>query len=273
MKLIPSLFLALVLIACSTSGIKETTATDSTASLNDTLDVAALPDEESNALAETEIVMGDTSQLEITFDETAGLVFERQEPFYTVSIVTKQYEASSDVTWYFDTDLAPIYFKETAASEGTEGSVEYFIEDGDVKCALVEESYGDGGSTEKWCSTTGGTMTRSNAETSELLPAGTGTNYNSNLKRYLDILQAILGEAEISDQDENGYTLVIKRTTEIGGIEVEESTLVTIPRKVYEAMKYVASCRLLVSSTGNQEESRCRISYPVIFYFMPIDFK
>jgi hypothetical protein len=62
----------------------------------------------------------DTSQLEITFDETAGLVFEKQEPYSTVSIVTKQYEASAHVTWYFDAGISPIYFKESWASEGNE---------------------------------------------------------------------------------------------------------------------------------------------------------
>lgn len=239
MKGLTCLVFFIVMIGCSSSGNQETATNDST-TLNDTLDVAAFADEESDEVDqvnEDDEEGNDTSQLEITFDETAGLVFERQEPYYTVSITTSQYEASSDVTWYFDGDFYPIYFKETSAMEGTEGSVEYFIEDGVVVCALVEESYGDGGSTEKWCVATGGTITQSDSENPEISAPDFGSTCNSNLKRYLDILKAILAEAEVESETEDSYSLAIVNTTQIGESEVEESTRVNIPKKVYEALK------------------------------------
>src|SRR6187402_2623299 len=106
MKKLVFVLLTLVLASCA-PGNKETTSQDSIA-MNDTLDVPAIADHE---IADIDLEeMSDTSQLEITYDETAGLVFERQEVFYTVSVTTSMYESSSDVTWYFDKDFSPIYF-------------------------------------------------------------------------------------------------------------------------------------------------------------------
>lgn len=236
MKRLSYLLFSLLLVACSSSGNQDTTTNDSTA-LNDTLDVPAFADEESDEIEEDEEMTSDTSQLEITFDETAGLVFERQEPYYTVTIVTSQYEASSDVTWYFDNEFSAIYFKESWSAEGNEGSTEYFAPAGSVECAYSEEY----NTIDKWCKSTGGTRSTVNDEsgetTVELLPAEYHTTVAGELSRYLDILKAILTEAEVSDENENAYTLVIAETTEIGGNEVKESTTVHIPKKVYEALK------------------------------------
>ena len=178
----------------------------------------------------------DTSQLEITYDETAGLVFDRNELFYTVTITTSQYEASSDVTWYFDKDISPIYFKETWAAEGNEGSTEFFIEGGDVICASSQES------TEeiKWCRSTGGIRIFDGGSgdlLSELTPVEYGTDCNAELTRYLGILKSILSEGDQTAEDETSYSFIIAKTSEIGGQEVHESTEITIPKKVYEKIK------------------------------------
>lgn len=233
MKKLASILLALVIASCS-PGNKETSSHDST-SMNDTLDVPAFAD---NEIAD-EVVeeMSDTSQLEITFDETAGLVFERQELFYTVSVTTSMYESSSDVMWYFDLDFSPIYFKETWASEGNEGSTEFFIKNGTVACAYNEEY----STAEKWCRTTGGTRTTFNdesvAENVELLPSEHSSNLHAELTRYLGILKAILAEAEVKQEEENLLTLRIDKMLQIGEQEFPGSTEVTIPKKVYEAIK------------------------------------
>lgn len=231
--------LVLVLTACS-SGSKDVGTNDSTA-VGDTLDVPAVADEATLVEAGKDAagdVPADTSKLEITFDETAGLVFERQEPYYTVSIVTQQYEASSEVTWYFDAEVAPLYFKESWSAEGNEGATEFFMDtkSGNVACAYTEEA----DVAEKWCGATGGIRTRLDDETGEstveLIPAGYGAQVNGELTRYLDILKRILNDAEKTQEDETTYTLRIEKTTLIGEMEVQESTEVSIPKKVYEAL-------------------------------------
>jgi len=230
MKKLLILSLALGLVACS-SGNRETSAQDSVASINDTIATTIVTE---TAVNETLEQVSDTSQLEITFDETAGLVFERQEPYYTVSITTKQYEASSDVTWYFDTDFAPIYFKETWAAEGNEGSTEFFIEAGNVMCAASQESSDE----KKWCRKTGGLRIYDGGSgdlLTELLPSGYGNDCDTELSQYLNTLTAILREAEVTSTDENSYTLRIEKTVDVG-TEVTESTEVIIPKKVYKSI-------------------------------------
>lgn len=225
--------LTLVLASCS-PGNKETSSQDSTV-MNDTLDVPPIADNE--IADEVAKEMSDTSQLEITFDETAGLVFERQELYYTVSITTSMYESSSDVTWYFDLDFSPIYFKETWASEGNEGLTEYFITDGNVVCAYSEEY----NTVDKWCRSTGGTHIIYNDESvasnAELLPTEYSATLHAEHTRYLGILKAILAEAEIAQEVENLLTLRIDKMIQIGEQEFPGSTEVTIPKKVYEAIK------------------------------------
>src|SRR5690349_16041051 len=133
MKNFLTLLLILVVAACS-SGSKETEGQDSVAASNDSLVAESVTAGESiqKEVEQAPKELSDTSQLEITYDETAGLVFERQEMFYTVSVSTSQYEGSSDVTWYFDAEISPIYFKESWAYEGNEGSTEFFMEAGSV---------------------------------------------------------------------------------------------------------------------------------------------
>jgi hypothetical protein len=221
-----------VLAACSSSGNKDTGSQDSVATVSDTTAAAAATEATPVEIFEEQV--SDTSQLEITWDETAGLVFERQEPYYTVSIVTKQYEASSDVTWYFNPDFSPIYFKEDWASEGNEGSTEFFIEAGSVMCAATQES----GDEKKWCRKTGGLRMYDGGSgdlLTELLPSEYGKDCDTDLAKYLETLSAILREAEITQKDGDSYTLRIEKTVDVG-TEVQESAEITIPKKVYHSI-------------------------------------
>jgi len=237
MKNLLTLLLIWVLTACST-GSKENIDQDSVTAAYDTTAVGSVNVETNDEDAEEESSEepSDTSQLEITFDETAGLVFDRNELFYTVSITTSQYEGSSNVTWYFDTDISPIYFKETWSMEGNEGSTEFFISGGEVDCAYVDES----NELKKWCRTTGGISTsydEGGSATKAFIPFEYGTDCNAELSRYLGILKSILDQADQTAEDENSYSFIIAKTTEIGGQEVNESTEITIPKKVYERIR------------------------------------
>lgn len=237
MKNLCASFFLLVLAACASSGGKETASQDSLTAANDTTiaDIAREDETIGEVEEESSEEMRDTSQLEITFDETAGLVFDRNELFYTVTITTSQYEASSDVTWYFDKDISPIYFKETWSAEGNEGSTEFFIEGGDVICASSQESTDE----IKWCRSTGGIRIFDGGSgdlLKELTPAEYGTDCNTELTRYLGILKSILSEGDQTAEDETSYSFIIAKTSEIGGQEVHESTEITIPKKVYNEL-------------------------------------
>ena len=49
--------------------------------------------------------------------EKVRQAMENKTDFYEVSVSTMQYEASSDVTWYFDKGFSPLYFKDNWAME------------------------------------------------------------------------------------------------------------------------------------------------------------
>jgi hypothetical protein len=232
MKKIITPLLTLTIVACSSSGNNEAGSQDSTSGSNT---ITALPEEESTLAAQV-VVTGDTSQLNARFDEISGANSTASGNYYTVSITTRQYEASSEVTWYFDDTFLPRYFSMSWAAEGNEGSTEYFIEQNEVVCALVEE-YNE---TSKWCNTTGGTRTIWNESTdisnTELLEADFVTTCDERLEQYMSTLTDIVNEGKIIEKDENSYTIRIEKTAEVG-IEVTESTEVKIPKKVYESIK------------------------------------
>lgn len=232
MKKIITPLLTLTIVACTSSGNNEAGSQDST-SVSDTI-TAALPEEEATLV--TQVVAGDTSKLSARFDEISEANSTASENYYTVSITTRQYEASSEVTWYFDDTFLPRYFSMSWAIEGNEGSTEYFIEQNEVVCALVEEY----NQTSKWCNTTGGTRITWNestdTSTTELLEADFVTTCDERLEDYMSTLTDIVNEGEITAKDENSYTIRIEKTVEVG-IEVTESTEVKIPKKVYESIK------------------------------------
>lgn len=180
-------------------------------------------------------VTSDTSQLTARFDEVSQAKTTDSENWHNVSISTSQYEAGSDVIWYFDESVSPRYFNMTWSAEGREGSTELFIESNTVTCAQEEENE----TLEIWCSTTGGIRTtwleNDDQVSKELLPADYATTCNSELERYLNILKTFLQENEITQRDENMYTLRIEKVVNYGA-EFTESVEITIPKKVYDAL-------------------------------------
>lgn len=224
--------MALSLAACS-SGNKEADSVDSDSS-GDTVITAMVPADDPTVTSAV-VVTGDTSQLIARFDEISEVNASNSDNYYTVNITTQQYEASSDVTWYFDENFLPRYFQMSWASEGNEGSTEYFIVQNEVVCAREE----DNRQTKTWCNTTGGTLTTwdesTDTSTTTLLETDFATTCNDNLEQYMYTLTAILKEGEITDKDENSYTVRIEKTVDVGN-EVKESTEVKIPRKLYASI-------------------------------------
>ena len=222
------------LVACTSSGNKDT-AQDSTA-VHDTVPTQSLqPATDLVEEGQQEASEG-SGMLGKRFDEVKEACRVDSINYFTVTITTSQYEASSDVTWYFDKSFSPRYFKMTWSAEGNEGSTEYFIENKTVVCALDVE----GDEEKRWCSTTGGIRTvgseANGNNKSESLAADYNKLCNDDLKRYLGILKSILKEGEVTEKDENFYTIRTEHKMNVG-VEVTESVEVRIPKKVYEALK------------------------------------
>jgi hypothetical protein len=231
MQKIRIVLFALCLGACS-SGSKQESSVDASPGDSDTATTAPA---EVPTLTTGLVVTGDTSQLNGRFDEISEAIASGSDTYYTVSVTTRQYEASSEVTWYFDDTFLPRYFKMSWAAEGNEGSTEYFIEQNEVVCATEEEN----NQSKKWCASTGGIATTWNesddSSTTALLEADFATTCNDQLEQYMSTLTALLKEGEITAQDENSYTIRIEKTMDVG-TEVTESTEVNIPRKLYASI-------------------------------------
>src|SRR5687768_9779499 len=113
-----------LMFACSATN-QETSSQDST-----TADSIAIVDADSISGNEVEKPSDgnegdqDTSRLSAVYDEQLALATNDESKYYIVSIRVSQYEGGADVTWYFDKELSPRYFKETWSMEGNEGSTE-----------------------------------------------------------------------------------------------------------------------------------------------------
>lgn len=178
----------------------------------------------------------DTSQLNTHYDELREAILLDADALYQVSVSTKQYEAVSDVTWYFDSTYTPRYFNRTWSAEGRDGSAEYVINGGAVDCAQIEEL----NSLEKWCRHTGGTLTTWNDMTGDesitLLPSTYGVTLSDALEHQLDILKSILKEGEIVEEDESSVKILLENRVDVG-MEYTESVEVSIPKELYEKIK------------------------------------
>ena len=229
-RLLPLILLASV-FAC-TSANQETQSQDSTAVESvDTVKTTNTAAETSEIPTTTETVQ-DTSRLTSVYDEELAIATSEQSQAYTVSVSVSQYEGSVSVTWYFDKDFTPRYFKETWSMEGREGTDELIIKDRVVVCSFSsEENYED-----KWCAQTGGIRsTWDEGETREPLPADYGPISKSQLDEKLSILVRILKEGNITSETDGRYVVRTEHTIDVGQ-EVTESTEVDIPKVLYDEL-------------------------------------
>jgi hypothetical protein len=81
---------------------------------------------------------------------------------YDISITTDVYEASTTINWLIDEELNVLSFSEAYAIEGTEGTREYYFENGELQCYSESESVGDWIETIYYCAEAGGISMKSN---------------------------------------------------------------------------------------------------------------
>jgi hypothetical protein len=175
----------------------------------------------------------DTSRLSVVYDEQLALATNDESKYYTVSIRVSQYEGGADVTWYFDKELSPRYFKETWSMEGNEGSTEILIDNGSAICLSKSDNQSD----ENWCAKTGGINSNSNGERDEriLLPANYGASATKEFEDNLSTLKSILKDGTITSETADRYVVRIEQTVDVGQ-EVTEYTEVDIPKVVYDEL-------------------------------------
>lgn len=221
--------LILILLGCSSpAGSKEVISHDSAQLVVDSpIDRNGLMEVSEQRVKE------DTSRLNTQYDELREAILLDADALYQVSVSTKQYEAVSDVTWYFDSTYAPRYFNRTWSAEGRDGSAEYVISRGTVVCAQIEEL----NSLEKWCAATGGTVTQWNDmagdETIALLPSGYGSTLAGELEHQMDVLKSILKDGEIVEEDEDSLKIRIESKVDVG-MDYMEYVEVSIPKELYK---------------------------------------
>jgi hypothetical protein len=155
-------------IACSSSETKNSTAHDSTSV--DTIASAPVVEEVS---LEEEGIEEDTSALEERYTAWKNLVDSTSSTLYEVTMSNRQYEATSEITWYFDADINAVYFSISWSMEGTEGSAERIAKNGRVVCSNVEEN----STYSKWCKSTGGVQTSVDENSAEETKTYLGDDY------------------------------------------------------------------------------------------------
>jgi hypothetical protein len=222
----------LISIGCASSENKNTGVQDST--MVDTTGTVAEFVEE--VAQEEQLVDEDTVTLDQRFTAWKEMIDTNTVSLLEVSISTHQYEASSSVTWYFDSEINPIYFSITWSSEGNEGSTEYVVKNREVMCAWIE-----GNSTEeKWCKSTGGfRKTRDEnlgGEKTEQLDGAYGGAQSSSLESELEKLSAFFKEAGEVEEDGDWITFRLENVVNYGA-EFTEYTEAKVHKRVFDQLK------------------------------------
>jgi hypothetical protein len=231
-RLIPITLLALT-FACTATN-QETSSKDST-----TVDSIVIVGSDSISVNEVEKPSDDnegdqdTSRLAAVYDEHLALATNDESKYYIVSIRVSQYEGGTDVTWYFDKELSPRYFKETWSMEGNEGSTEITIENGAATCFSKSDNQSD----ENWCAKTGGVNSSSYEGRDErtLLPSNYSTLATKEFEDNLSTLKNILKDGTITSESPDSYIVRIEQIVDVGQ-EVTEYTEVDIPKAVYDEL-------------------------------------
>lgn len=226
--------LLFLLFACTSGKNNEPTSSNST--FQDSTLVLENPIV-SEPIAEQESSNLSGEKINIVLDQCRKNINDSIDNYYTITISTSQYEASSIVTWHFDKNFSPRYFKDDWAMEGTEGSTEFFIDNNTMKCAFESESFGTGSTATSWCNETGGVRIthedESGTDTTETLPANYNQQLEESFNRYFSVLKTLLKEGKVEDENVDPYTIKIENKP-YEGDEFTEVTEISIPREVYK---------------------------------------
>jgi hypothetical protein len=231
-RLIPITLLVLM-FACTATN-QETSSQDSTSVDNIAIvDSTSISGNEIEEPFTSNEVDQDTSRLSAVYDEQLALAINDESKHYIVSIRVSQYEGGADVTWYFDKELSPRYFKETWSMEGNEGSTEIMIDNSSATCLSKSDNQSD----ENWCAKTGGIKSSSYEEREErtLLSADYATFATKEFEDNLSTLKSILKDGTITSESPDSYIVRIEQTVDVGQ-EVTEYTEVDIPKVVYDEL-------------------------------------
>jgi hypothetical protein len=218
-------------MACSSLENKNAIVQDPPATIDTIAVVSELIDEHV-----PELIDEDTSALEERFKAWKDVIDSAAETLYQVTMSNHQYEATSDITWYFDAEINAVYFSINWSMEGTEGSTERIAKDGSVICSSVQEN----STYEKWCQSTGGIRTtvdeNSGQETKDYLDAVYGNEQSLSLQQDIAALSAFLQEAKVVEDEGDWVTLRIEKVVNYGE-DFTEYAEVRVHRKVYDELK------------------------------------
>ncbi|HEY0741684.1 MAG TPA: hypothetical protein VGD40_09480 [Chryseosolibacter sp.] len=237
MKLIvPLLFLAL--FSCTAIENKSDGQQDSTALLSDT---AKVVQQDSTARAsylpeDYFMASDDTSSAGQLFSLLKDSIETLRNRYLEVNISSDQYEASSDVTWYFDSAMNPVYYYERWSSEGSEGMTERIIKENQVVCVSMAEN----STSEKWCREVGGVRVEHNESEGDDIVTILDNAYSAGLHQSfnddLGDISSFIREAEIVEDGEEWLVLRIQEVVNYGG-EHTETAEMRIPREVYDVYR------------------------------------
>lgn len=223
---------------CTSAGNRDSLSSDSSAVVQET---EMMTDNDADPQSDDIMLVDDadgnviTTEYEALYAQITGV----QDSFLSVTINSSQYEASFDATWYFDKSFLPVYYHESWNLEGTEGTVEYLVQDNLVMCAQVENYNGVETETTTWCRNTGGEkkiyVDNPEEPSVESVSADFASYSQQELRRYLDILKSLLREGEITTEWEDAYMIRVENVMNAGPEqEVVEYTEVTIPKELYD---------------------------------------
>jgi hypothetical protein len=230
-RLIPITLLALTFACTSTN--QEASSQDST--VVDSISTSEVANQSVDEVAvnvvETEPLQ-DTSQLATVYDQQLVLATNDESKYYIVSVTVSQYEGGADVTWYFDKELSPRYFKERWSMEGNDGITELMISNGSVVCSFMSNTHTE----DKWCVQNGGLHTVWGDDTIvRLLERNYGETVAKELDDNFTTLKNILKDGKITSESSDSYIVRIEQTIDVGQ-EVTEYTEVDIPKMVYDKL-------------------------------------
>lgn len=181
----------------------------------------------------------DEGEVTQAYDSVSQLTEAQRENFFEVSVTTNQYEATSLVTIYYDRSAQLRYFSESWSMEGTEGSSEYFVRDGDIVCARVVETIDGNDTSTAWCAHTGGERTTIDYDSgdpiTEAVPSDFVDTCEEELARYVRIFNDLLRDGELIDDGDN-YVLRVENEFE-GDESIIEYTQVTLSKKLYQLLR------------------------------------